>query len=89
MFDEVIDGIIAERDHLAGKPAPDTYLAAARRLGVDPSAAAVFEDALAGVEAGRAGRFGLVVGVDRVGQSDALAAHGADIVVTDLAELIG
>ncbi|HEX6394222.1 MAG TPA: beta-phosphoglucomutase family hydrolase [Acidimicrobiales bacterium] len=89
MFDEVVDGIVAERDHLAGKPAPDTYLAAARGLGVDPSAAAVFEDALAGVEAGRAGRFGLVVGVDRVGQSNALAAHGADIVVTDLAELIG
>ena len=89
IFDEIIDGIVAERDHLAGKPAPDTYLAAARGLGVNPSAAAVFEDALAGVEAGRAGKFGLVVGVDRVGQSDALAAHGADIVVTDLAELIG
>ncbi|HEX4864329.1 MAG TPA: HAD family phosphatase, partial [Acidimicrobiales bacterium] len=72
-----------------GKPAPDTYLAAAQKLGVAPQAAAVFEDALAGVEAGRAGGFGLVVGVDRIGQGDALAAHGADIVVTDLAELIG
>jgi beta-phosphoglucomutase family hydrolase len=89
MFDEVVDGLVAERDHLAGKPAPDTYLAAARGLGVDPSAAAVFEDALAGVEAGRAGAFGLVVGVDRVGQADALASRGADVVVTDLAELIG
>jgi HAD superfamily hydrolase (TIGR01509 family) len=89
IFDEVVDGIVAERERLAGKPSPDTYLAAARGLGVDPSAAAVFEDALAGVEAGRAGGFGLVVGVDRVGQADALAAHGADVVVTDLAELIG
>lgn len=89
MFDEVVDGIVAERDRLAGKPAPDTYLAAARGLGVDPPAAAVFEDALAGVEAGRAGGFGLVIGVDRVGQADALAAHGADVVVSDLAELIG
>jgi beta-phosphoglucomutase family hydrolase len=88
-FDEVVDGIVAEREHLEGKPAPDTYLAAARGLGIDPSAASVFEDALAGVEAGRAGGFGLVVGVDRVGQADDLAAHGADVVVTDLAELIG
>jgi beta-phosphoglucomutase family hydrolase len=88
MFDEVVDGIVAEREHMAGKPAPDTYLAAARGLGVNPSAAAVFEDALAGVEAGRAGGFGLVVGVDRIGQADALACHGADVVVTDLAELI-
>ena len=89
MFDATIDGVVAEREGLKGKPAPDTYLAAARRLGVDPKVAAVFEDALAGVEAGRAGGFGLVVGVDRVGQGDALASHGADVVVTDLAELMG
>lgn len=89
MFDATIDGVVAEREGLKGKPAPDTYLAAARELGVDPKVAAVFEDALAGVEAGRAGGFGLVVGVDRVGQGDALAAHGADVVVNDLAELMG
>jgi beta-phosphoglucomutase family hydrolase len=88
LFDAEIDGVVAERDHLRGKPAPDTYLAGARALGVEPAAAAVFEDALAGVAAGRAGGFGLVVGVDRVGQADALRAHGADVVVTDLAELL-
>ncbi len=86
--DTRIDGIVAEREHLAGKPAPDTYLAGARALGVPPSAAAVFEDALAGVAAGRAGNFGYVVGVDRVGQADELRRHGADTVVTDLAELL-
>ena len=78
----------AQKEHLRGKPAPDTFLAGAKALGLEPSAAAVFEDALAGVEAGRAGRFGYVVGVDRVGQADALKAHGADVVVTDLAELL-
>jgi beta-phosphoglucomutase family hydrolase len=83
-----VDGIVREEEHLAGKPAPDTFLAAARMLGVDRSAAAVFEDALAGVAAGRAGRFGYVVGVDRVGQADELRAHGADTVVKDLAELL-
>jgi HAD superfamily hydrolase (TIGR01509 family) len=88
LFETVVDGIVTEREHLVGKPAPDTYLAGARAVGVKPAAAAVFEDALAGVEAGRAGRFGVVVGVDRVGQSDALKAHGADIVVRDLAELL-
>jgi len=88
LFDVVVDGVVAERDGLAGKPAPDTFLAAARRLGVDPSAAAVFEDALAGGEAGRAGGFGCVVGVDRAGQADELRRHGADIVVMDLAELL-
>ena len=88
LFEEVIDGVVAEREHLRGKPAPDTFLAGARALGVEPARAAVFEDALAGVEAGRAGRFGFVVGVDRVGQADALAAHGADVVVADLAELL-
>jgi beta-phosphoglucomutase family hydrolase len=88
LFDEVVDGVVAEREHLAGKPAPDTYLAGARAVGVQPPEAAVFEDALAGVEAGRAGGFGIVVGVDRVGQADALRAHGADVVVRDLAELL-
>jgi beta-phosphoglucomutase family hydrolase len=87
-FEVVIDGIVAAQEHLRGKPAPDPYLAAARRLQVDPSAAAVFEDALAGVEAGRAGGFGWVVGVDRVGQRDALLKHGADVVVDDLSELL-
>lgn len=88
LFDAHIDGIVAEREHLAGKPAPDTFLAGARVLGLDPKAAAVYEDALAGVAAGRAGGFGLVVGVDRVGQADGLREHGADVVVTDLAELL-
>ncbi|HEV7176646.1 MAG TPA: beta-phosphoglucomutase family hydrolase [Solirubrobacteraceae bacterium] len=88
LFEEIVDGVVAEREHLAGKPAPDTFLAAAHKLGVAPAHAAVFEDALAGVEAGHAGSFGLVVGVDRVGQADALKQHGADIVVKDLAELL-
>jgi beta-phosphoglucomutase family hydrolase len=87
-LDAVVDGRVAEREHLAGKPAPDTYLAAAHAVGVAAAEAAVFEDALAGVEAGRAGGFGCVVGVDRVGQAEALRAHGATIVVTDLAELL-
>lgn len=88
LFHEIVDGVIAEREHLKGKPAPDTYLAGARAVGVAPAAAAVFEDALAGVQAGRAGNFGFVVGVDRVGQADALRVHGADVVVKDLAELL-
>lgn len=88
MFDAVIDGVVAQREHLHGKPAPDTFLAGAKALGVEPTRAVVFEDALAGVEAGRAGKFGYVVGVDRVGQRDALKAHGADVVVSDLAELL-
>jgi beta-phosphoglucomutase family hydrolase len=88
LFEEIVDGVTAEREHLKGKPAPDTFLAAARHLGVEPPEAAVFEDALAGVAAGRSGGFGCVVGVDRVGQAEALAAHGADRVVRDLAELI-
>jgi beta-phosphoglucomutase family hydrolase len=88
LFDVIVDGVVADREHLKGKPAPDTYLAGARALGVQPRRAAVFEDALAGVEAGRAGRFGFVVGVDRVGQADALREHGAEIVVRDLAELL-
>jgi beta-phosphoglucomutase family hydrolase len=88
LFEAIIDGVVADREHLKGKPAPDTFLAGARALGVEPKQAAVFEDALAGVEAGRAGKFGFVVGVDRVGQAEALKKHGADIVVRDLAELV-
>jgi beta-phosphoglucomutase family hydrolase len=88
LFEEIVDGHVAEREHLKGKPAPDTYLAGARAVGVEPGQAAVFEDALAGVESGRAGNFGFVVGVDRVGQADALKQHGADVVVRDLAELL-
>jgi beta-phosphoglucomutase family hydrolase len=88
LFEAVVDGLVAEREGLAGKPAPDTFLAGARALDVEPSQAAVFEDALAGVEAGRAGDFGWVVGVDRAGQADALAEHGADVVVGDLSELM-
>jgi beta-phosphoglucomutase family hydrolase len=88
LFETRIDGLVAEAQHLKGKPAPDTFLAGARALGIGPSQAAVFEDAQAGVAAGRAGNFGIVVGVDRVGQADALRQHGADIVVTDLAELL-
>ncbi len=88
LFEVRIDAIVAERERLRGKPAPDTYLAAAHALGVEPARAAVFEDALAGVEAGRAGGFGFVVGVDRTGQADALRAHGADRVVNDLEELL-
>src|SRR5579871_1637341 len=88
LFDARVDGIVAAERGLRGKPAPDTFLAAAQLLGVTHDHAAVFEDALAGVEAGRAGRFALVVGVDRVGQAAQLAAHGADVVVRDLAELL-
>jgi beta-phosphoglucomutase family hydrolase len=88
LFEQRIDGVVAERRHLNGKPAPDTFLAGARALGVEPHQAAVFEDALAGVAAGRAGGFAFVVGVDRAGQADALRDHGADVVVQDLAELL-
>jgi beta-phosphoglucomutase family hydrolase len=88
LFETVVDGHVTERKGLKGKPAPDTFLAGAKALGVDRSAAVVFEDALAGVEAGRAGKFGYVVGVDRVGQAKELAEHGADVVVEDLAELL-
>lgn len=83
-----IDGVVAARDHLRGKPAPDPFLAAAQALGVTAAESAVFEDALSGVQAGRAGNFGFVVGVDRVGQAQALREHGADIVVDDLADLL-
>ncbi|MCH9666626.1 MAG: beta-phosphoglucomutase family hydrolase [Actinomycetia bacterium] len=83
-----VDGVTLRTEHIAGKPAPDSFLRAAQLLDVDPAHAAVFEDALSGVAAGRAGRFGLVVGVDRTGQSEALREHGADVVVTDLGELL-
>ncbi|MBA2390609.1 MAG: beta-phosphoglucomutase family hydrolase [Geodermatophilaceae bacterium] len=83
-----IDGVVAAREQLRGKPAPDTFLAGARALGVEAAQAAVFEDALSGVAAGRAGNFGYVVGVDRVGQAAALRERGADIVVQDLDELL-
>ena len=88
LFDAVVDGVVARQQGLPGKPAPDTYQAAARALDVTPEAAAVFEDAQAGVAAGRAGGFGWVVGVDRAEQASALLREGADIVVTDLAELL-
>jgi beta-phosphoglucomutase family hydrolase len=88
LFEEIVDGNVLEQRGLAGKPAPDTFLEAAEELGVPATEAAVFEDALSGVEAGRAGKFGIVVGVDRVGQAEALKEHGADIVVSDLAELL-
>jgi beta-phosphoglucomutase family hydrolase len=87
-FDVQVDGLVAERERLRGKPAPDTYLSAARRLGLEAPACAVFEDALAGVEAGRAGGFGLVVGVDRAHQRQELLRHGANVVVDDLGELL-
>ena len=86
--EERVDGLTIRAEHLQGKPAPDTFLAAAKRFGVEPAEAAVFEDALAGVEAGRSGGFGIVVGVDRVGHAAALKEHGADVVVTDLEELL-
>lgn len=84
----IVDGVTARAESLRGKPEPDTFLAAARHLGVAPAEAVVFEDALAGVAAGRAGAFGYVVGVDRVGQAAELAENGADIVVRDLSELL-
>lgn len=88
LFEVRIDGEVAAREGLPGKPAPDTFLAAAAALDVLPANAAVFEDAVAGVEAGRAGAFGWVVGVDRVEQADALRRAGADVVVRDLDELL-
>ena len=83
-----VDGVTLREEHLAGKPAPDSFLRAAQLLQVAPAAAAVFEDALSGVAAGRAGNFGCVVGVDRVGQAEDLRRNGADVVVTDLADLL-
>lgn len=87
LFDDRVDGLVAESLGLKGKPAPDTYLEGARRLGAAPERAAVFEDALAGVESGRAGGFGLVVGVDRRDMAAGLRQHGADVVVKDLGEV--
>jgi len=89
LFEQRIDGVVAKREGMPGKPAPDTYLAGARAVGVEPAEAAVFEDAISGVAAGRAGGFGHVVGVDRVGQAEALRENGATVVVADLAEMIG
>jgi alpha,alpha-trehalose phosphorylase len=89
LFDVCIDGHAVVERHLAGKPASDRYLEAARLLGIVPRDAVVVEDALVGVEAGRAGGFGLVVGVDHSGHRAELVAHGADVVVTDLRELTG
>ncbi|MBF6044533.1 beta-phosphoglucomutase family hydrolase [Streptomyces sp. NRRL B-1677] len=89
LFEVRIDGVVAAERKLPGKPHPDTFLEAARELGAEPGRAAVFEDALAGMEAGRAGSFGYVVGVDRVGQAGALRSHGADVVVQDLEQLLG
>jgi beta-phosphoglucomutase family hydrolase len=88
LFEVRVDAQVATDRKLHGKPAPDTFLEAARMLGVKPGAATVFEDALAGVAAGHAGHFGFVVGVDRVGQAAGLREHGADVVVKDLSELL-
>jgi len=88
LLEERVDGNLADELHLQGKPHPDTFLEGAKKLGVEPKQAVVFEDALAGVEAGRAGHFGHVVGVNRVGQREALLEHGADVVVDDLDELL-
>lgn len=88
LVDHRVDGVTARERGLPGKPAPDTFLAAAADLGVDKAAAVVYEDALSGVAAGRAGDFGLVIGVDRLGHADALREHGADVVVEDLSELL-
>jgi beta-phosphoglucomutase family hydrolase len=88
LFEARIDGLVADAQHLKGKPAPDTFLAGARAVGVEPAQATVFEDALAGVQAGRDGHFGYVVGVDRTGQAQALREHGATVVVKDLGELL-
>ena len=87
-FDVIVDGAVARADGLAGKPAPDTYLDAATRFGLTAAECVVVEDATSGVEAGRNGAFGLVIGVDRGAGADALRVHGADLVVTDLADLL-
>src|SRR5947208_382522 len=87
LFDARVDGVVSAERGLPGKPDPATFLEAARELKVEPARAAVVEDALSGVAAGRAGDFGLVVGVARAGQTDALRDAGADVVVADLAEL--
>jgi HAD superfamily hydrolase (TIGR01509 family) len=83
-----VDAVTMRDEHIPGKPAPDSYLRGAELLGVAPGAAAVFEDAIAGVQAGHAGHFGVVIGVDRVDHAEALRRNGADVVVKDLAELL-
>ena len=88
LFDVRVDGEVAAHLHLPGKPAPDTFLHASELLGVDPARAVVVEDALSGVQAGRAGGFGLVIGIDRHGEAAALKEHGADVVLNDLADLL-
>ena len=87
-FEARVDGVTLATENIKGKPAPDSFLRAAELLDTPPEAAAVFEDALAGVAAGKAGGFGVTVGVDRHGQPEALREHGADVVVSDLAELL-
>ncbi len=87
LFDAIVDGVVSHEMGLEGKPAPDIFLEAARRLDVAPERSIVVEDARAGVEAGRAGGFGLVVGIDRSGENAGLAEHGADIVVEDLSHI--
>lgn len=88
LFEVRVDGVVARQEDLRGKPAPDMFLAAAKALGTTPAHSAVFEDAIAGVQAGRAGGFGWVVGVDRTGNAASLLRHGADTVVTDLSQLL-
>ena len=88
LFDAVVDGNVIRERGMRGKPAPDSFLEAARELGIEPAAAVVFEDAVSGVAAGRAGGFATVIGVDRVGHAQALLDHGADLVVADLEELM-
>lgn len=88
LFEVKVDGVDAARLGLPGKPNPDTFLEAAKEMGIDPARAVVVEDAIAGVQAGRAGKFGCVLGIDRVGDPDALRENGADVVVSDLAEVV-
>jgi beta-phosphoglucomutase family hydrolase len=88
LFDVRVDGQMVETQHLAGKPAPDTFLMAAKLLGVEPARAVVVEDAIPGVQAGASGSFGLVIGVARKGNAEELKHHGAHLVVDDLAELL-
>jgi beta-phosphoglucomutase family hydrolase len=89
LFDVQVDGNVIRTQHLAGKPAPDTFLLAAKLLGVEPARAVVVEDAISGIEAGSKGRFGLVIGVARAGNAEELREHGAHLVVSDLGELVG
>ena len=88
LFDAKVDGNVIHEQNLAGKPAPDSFLEGAKRLGVEPARAVVVEDAISGVQAGRNGKFGLVIGVDRKGNAEELKKNGADIVVKDLSEFL-